>query len=191
MKSCLFFILPVFILLATGCSSDYTPKPHGYFRIDFPQKKYQLYQSACPYEFEYPDYSNVESDQNAGAEPCWINLQFPRFQATLHISYKSINGLSLRRFTEDSRTLAMKHASRAEEIDETPFITSQHVYGLKYDIRGNAASSLQFYLTDSTKHFLRASLYFNVVPAPDSLAPVLAFLNQDIEKFFNSFQWKK
>ena len=31
------FIL--FLLLASGCKDQYTPKPYGYFRIDFPEKQ--------------------------------------------------------------------------------------------------------------------------------------------------------
>ena len=44
-----------------------------------------------------------------------------------------------------------------------------------YDLKGNTASSLQFFVTDSTRNFLRGSLYFNAEPNKDSLAPVMDF----------------
>lgn len=176
------------ILCIVGCESEYTPKPKGYYRITFPEKKYQVYSSACNFNFEYPTYARIVKDTFPRAEDCWMNLEFPDFNGTLHLSYKKVNN-NLRQLTEDSRTLAMKHAVRAQEIDEIPFVSTHRVYGLRYDIKGNVASSLQFYLTDSLHHFVRVSLYFKSAPNADSLAPVLRFLQQDVDRMIQSFRW--
>lgn len=189
MRAFLLLSLVCLISLATGCKEDYTPKPPGYFRIDFPKKEYRPLVSDCPFTFDYPTYCVMGRDTYPGAMPCWLNIEFPTYKATIHLSYKELHD-DLRRMTEDSRTLAMKHAVKAEEIDENPFTTPSRSYGLLYNIKGNAASPVQFYLTDSAKHFLRASLYFNVPPKADSLQPVLVFIQQDITRLLDSFRWK-
>ncbi|MFC2098721.1 gliding motility lipoprotein GldD, partial [Bacteroidota bacterium] len=166
------------------------PKPRGYLWIEFPEKNYTLYDSVCPFLFEYPVYSRIVPDTDYNSEPCWINIEFPKFDGKIHISYKEVDG-NLYDFIEDSRTLAYKHTIMADAIKETVYsYPEQDVHGILYDIKGNAASSLQFYLTDSNRHFLRGSLYFNVEPDKDSLAPVIVYFREDIVHLMESFEWK-
>lgn len=177
---CLFF----------SCTQTYTPKPRGYFRIDFPEKAYQKFDSTCPFTFEYPKYGRIERDMNQNAEPCWINVSFPKYKSKIHLSYKQIKGTS-DQFVEDSHELAYKHVRKADAIDELLVdFPEKKVYGIIYDIRGNAASSIQFYLTDSIKHFLRGSLYFETQPNKDSLAPAIDFFKKDVEQLINTLNWK-
>ena len=182
------FLAALYLFFAS-CNNDYTPKPRGFFRISFPKKEYGHYAADCSFEFEYPVYAEIIPDDDPKAERCWFNLEFPTFKGTLHLSYKPLNG-NIRKYTEDSRTLAMKHSIKAEAINETPITTANRVYGMMYEIEGNAASSVQFFLTDSSKHFLRGALYFNVAPQADSLAPVIDFISKDIQHFIATFRWK-
>lgn len=183
----------VIALLFSSCGSDeeaIAPKPRGYFRIAFPEKKYVLYDSVCPFTFEIPTYSNVQPDKNVRAEPCWINLNFPKFQGTLHLSYKPVNN-NIQSYLEDTYTLASKHQIKASGIEEQLVKKdADKVYGLIYQIKGNAASSVQFFLTDSVHHFIRGALYFNAVPNTDSIAPVVEFIEKDIEHLITTFRWK-
>jgi gliding motility-associated lipoprotein GldD len=188
----LIVLISPFILIS--CSDDedetYIPKPKGYFRIDFPKKKYRLYDSICPYKFEIPVYSFIDQDKHLGAEPCWLNVNYPKFNAQLHLSYKVVNN-NLKTYLDDSRDFAIKHQIKATGLDETVIIRdSSKVYGLVYDISGNTASNIQFYLTDSTKHFLRGALYFNSIPNVDSLKIVVDFLRKDIIQMIKTFEWK-
>lgn len=179
----------------TSCVDDddevvYAPRPRGYFRIDFPEKTYRMYDSICPYAFEIPIYSFIDQDKHLGADPCWLNVNFPKYKAQLHLSYKEINH-NLQTYLEDSRDFAVKHQIKATGLDETPVIRdSARVYGLVYDIAGNTASSVQFYVTDSTKHFVRGALYFNTVPNIDSLKIVIDYLRGDIIHMIKTFRWK-
>ena len=178
------------MLLVNACQPSYTPKPRGYLRIDFPAKEYVLFDSVCPYTFEYPSYGKIVPDTDYNTEPCWINIEFPDFDGAIHISYKDVNQ-NLDKFVEDSRELTYKHTIKADAIKETVYNNpEQKVHGILYDIKGNAASNIQFYLTDSTTHFLRGSLYFNVQPDKDSLAPVISFFREDIIHLVESFAWK-
>lgn len=196
MKSFFFSLfLFSFLPLLPSCSNDDTeiPKPYAYFRIDLPQKKYSLYKDACPFEFEYPsEYAFVLADSAPLSEPCWKNIIYPQFHAELNFSYKSINNKeALDKYLNDSWTLATKHQIKASAMPETPIKRdSAKVYGLMFEIEGNSASNLQFYLTDSTRNFVRASLYFYCRPNYDSLAPVIGFIKKDIERMIATFRWK-
>jgi len=178
------------VISSLSCSSDYTPKPRGYFRIDFPERSYVTYDGDCPYSFLYPGFARIVEDESRLAQPCWINIDFPRFRGRLHISYMEVDN-NLVEYMEDSRKLAFKHTVMADAIDERMFINHErHVYGVLYDIKGNSASALQFFLTDSSKHFFRGALYFNVQPDKDSLAPVIDYFREDILHLIESFAWK-
>jgi len=182
----IFLILPV---MMTSCRSHAVPKPMGYFRIDFPEKEYQAYQSNCDYRFEYPVYGSIEPYSGSNAEPCWINIEFPGYKGTIYLTYKSLNH-DLGTYSEDIRTLAYKHIVMADDILEKPFYyPDRRVYGIIYDIRGNTASSLNFFATDSISHFLSGSLYFNVEPNKDSLAPAIDFFGKDVEHLISTLTW--
>ena len=160
-------------------------------KVEYPEKEYQKFESDAPFSFSYPRYAMVLPDTSPNAEPWWYNLVFPSFDGTIYLSYKYVRG-NLPDYIEDSRTLAYKHSIKAEAIDES-LISRPDVplYGIIYDLKGNTASSLQFFLTDSSKHFLRGSLYFNTSPNKESLAPVIRFLRKDLEVLIESFEWKE
>jgi hypothetical protein len=176
-KNLLYILLPLaFTIALSSCDEDeeiYSPKPRGYARIKFPEKKYRMLDTACPYKLEIPVYASINPDRHKNAEPCWINLDFTQFRATLHISYKTGNKV------------------KATGLEETVVLRdSAKVYGLLFDIAGNTASSLQFYLTDSTHHFLRGALYFNAKPNIDSLKIVVDFIREDVLHLINTAKWK-
>jgi len=193
LNSLLIFLLSgtLFSLLLSSCEQTYTPRPRGYFRIELPAKKYEVYDAAgCPFTFEIPAYAKMIPDTSPGAEPCWMNLEFPDFKGTVYLSYKGVNN-NLGKFMEDSRTLAMKHIPRASGIEEIPVnFPDRQVYGTYYSVKGGAASPVQFFLTDSVRHFLRGSLYFYATPQPDSIAPVLDFVTKDLDHLVETIRWK-
>lgn len=185
----LIFVL-VSIALLSGCKEKYTPKPAGFFRIDFPQKSYQSSHLNYPYRFEYPVYARLLPDTSKQAEPYWLNIYSPANKVNIHLSYKKIDN-NLFKLTEESRELAYKHAIKANAINEQLFIDREkRVYGTIYSIKGNVASTLQFHLTDSAEHFIRASFYISEIPNYDSLQPVIQFYEQDIYHLIETFSWK-
>lgn len=188
---CLLPTASFFVSCGTDSDDIQTPKPNAYFRIDLPEKKYTLFSDSCPYEFEYPsNYAMVLPDKDPNAEPCWKNIVFPQFGAEVNLSYKPVNN-NLNKFLDDSWTLATRHQVKASGMPETPVRRdSAKVYGLLFEIEGNAASSLQYYLTDSTKHFMRGALYFFARPNYDSLAPVIEFIKKDVERMITTLKWK-
>ena len=178
------------LLITYACKHSYTPKPRGYFRIDFPEKKYTYYESDCNYRFEYPVYGKITEIPDPVSEPCWINIEFPQFRGKIYITYKRMIS-NLSSYSEDIRTLAYKHIVKADDIIETPVkIQGKKVFGMIYEIKGNTASSLNFYLTDSIDNFLSGALYFSTIPNKDSLAPVISFFKTDIEHLIETLEWK-
>lgn len=168
--------------------THYTPKPRGYFRIDLTPKTYTRSDSTRAYSFEYP--SNVAYIQKNKQEGEWFDLVYPAYNARIYFSYKPIKN-NFQEVAEDSRTFVYKHAFKADAITEQPYINPEkRVYGMLYQIKGNTASSVQFLLTDSTRHFLRGALYFNNHPNKDSLAPVIAYISDDIIKIMETTRWE-
>jgi gliding motility-associated lipoprotein GldD len=174
-----------------SCEPSYVPKPRGYFRIDLPEKSYRIFDTIFPFTFEYPTYARVVPDMRKSSEPFWLNIEFPGFNGTIYVSYKPVKG-NLVEYLEDTRTFVMKHIPKADAIEDSLVQRPDaRVYGLLYDIEGSgAASPCQFFVTDSSSHFLRGALYFNGSPNNDSLAPVISFIREDIVHLLETFKWK-
>jgi gliding motility-associated lipoprotein GldD len=130
-------------------------------------------------------------DKSSNSKPCWKNLDFPQFNARLHLSYFEIGPNStFEQLTEDARTFAFKHTAMASAIEQQVISLPEHnVYGLEYHIQGNTASNYQFFISDKSKHYLRGALYFNEKPHLDSIQPVLKFIEEDIAHLINTSKW--
>ncbi|MBA7573927.1 hypothetical protein ES708_15728 [subsurface metagenome] len=181
----------VVLLCLYACNAPVTPKPRGYLRIDFPDKEYKRFTSNCNFSFEAPVYSEVDLVKLSHVEPCWYDIKFREYGATIHLTYKPLHKDKLGTYSEDIRKIVYKHIVKADDIIELPINKPEiDVYGFLYDIKGNAASSVNFYITDSTTGFINGSLYFNVQPNIDSLAPAIDFFRQDIVHLINTFEWE-
>jgi len=179
-----------------SCNNPYTPKPKGYYKIDFPQRSYQVFdQPGYPYTFEYPVYANVVKDSvffgDATENPWWININFPQFNGRIYVSYKEIGKNKLENLLNDAFTLSNKHSAKAYSIDDSTIATVNNIHGRFFKIGGDVATANQFFLTDSVKHFLRGALYFDATPNADSLGIVNEFLLQDMKHLVNTFKWRE
>jgi gliding motility-associated lipoprotein GldD len=195
------FFLPVPCLLClisysfVSCNSTFTPKPKGYFKIDFPQHQYQQFnQQGYPYSFEYPAYANIVRDttffEAKPENPYWINIDFPQFNARIYISYKEIGVNTFDKLKEDAFKMTFKHSYKATSIDDSAMRTPSGVTGIFFNVGGNAATAKQFFVSDSVKHFLRGALYFDTAPNADSLGIVNQFLQTDMMHLINTLKWK-
>lgn len=196
-KNLLFYIFIFISFTGIGCKeSVYTPKPRMYPKINFPEYTLLKYEtSSCPFTFQYASYAKPIKDTSFfGEKPmndCWLNLELAVFNGTIHCSYLPIMKMEdLTKYIKDSYKLAREHQIKANFIDEIPIHKSNQVNGMLYNLEGPTASAFQFYLTDSTKHFLRASLYFNAQTRPDSLLPIVEFVKKDLMTIINTFEWR-
>lgn len=185
-------------MLATvmpACNSPYTPKPKGYFNIAFPAKQYQLFnEPGYPYSFEYPVYAQVVRDTAFMGEkpenPWWVNVDFPQFQGKVYISYKTIGAYKLEKLLNDAFNMTNKHSMKANSINDSLIATANGIHGMFFHVGGDVATANQFFVTDSTRHFLRGALYFDATPNQDSLLPVNNFLVEDMKHMIETFRWK-
>ena len=184
-------IIIMISLLATSCQQNYVPKPRGYFRIELPERSYKEMDSTLPYAFSYPVYCKITPDIYTPNEPTWINVEFPKLNAKLHLSYKKIDH-NLAKYLDDTHMLVSKHISKATAIEESQISNPErHIYGTIFRIQGSEAASVyQFYVTDSIHHFMRGALYFNSEPNNDSLVPVIDFVAKDIDHLIETLRWK-
>lgn len=191
-------IILLFLCASFSCREVVVPKPKGHFRIDLPQKKYVLFNEPIgnkgymPVSFEYPAYGNITFQDANGTEPGWFNIEFPRYKAKIYLTYKDIKN-DFENLMEQTYKMNVKnHIAKADAINEQVINNMKDkVYGILYDLKGNTASAVQFYVTDSSKHYLRGSLYFTAEPNADSLAPVIGFFRDDIVHLVETLKWKE
>ena len=191
-----FLACSIFCLLIAACNSEYTFKPKGYFRIAFPEKAYRVFdQPGYPYSFEYPVYATVVKDstffEDKPENPWWINIDFPQFDARIYVSYKTVTPKNFDSLVNDAFKLSYKqHTNVATGREDEEISTPNNAHGMYFTLTGNTATANQFFLTDTTKHFLRGALYFNATPNEDSISIVNNFLRADIHHLINTLKWK-
>lgn len=193
------FLLLSAVFIFTNCNEPVeVPRPRAYPRVIYPQKNYQPFDASyCAFTFDMPTYATVERDTSffeiKPASDCWFNLDVQALNAKIYCSYYPVTSRKrLDELVADAFTLTQKHNIKANFIDEQPIRRKEaRVYGLIFNVEGPAASSYQFFVTDSTRHFLRGALYFNTQARPDSLAPVLEFMKQDMDRLVNSIEWTR
>ena len=106
------------IFSCIACKKIYNPKPRGYYRITFPEKKYQKFTSNCNFSFEFPVYGEVLPVKESYAEPCWYNVTFKDYNACFYLTYKPLQN-NLPTHIEDIRTIVYKHSIKADDIIRT------------------------------------------------------------------------
>ena len=177
--------------IACDREPNYLPKPRGFFRIDMPEKSYVGVDTLEKYRFECPQYALVTPDPYSPDEKNWVNVEMPQFKGSIHLTHKAVNG-NLGEYLEDVHTMVVKHLQKANGVRDSLIANDDHrVYGLLIEMDGKGvATPLQFYLTDSTKNFVRGALYFNFKPDNDSMQPVINFIRQDIDHLIETLEWK-
>lgn len=182
----------IIITVLVACvEKTYVPKPRGYFNIETPAPEYVAFDSGCSYSMEVSKHAMMIPYTERAGNICWFNVYYPRFDATIHLTYDPIKN-DLKKYIDDSHDLVYKHVVKSSGIQESMINdTLAKVYGMKYKIEGDAACPYQFYLTDNSKHFFRAALYFNFKPNYDSLYQVVNFIEADMDHMIETFAWKE
>jgi gliding motility-associated lipoprotein GldD len=190
-------VILILLVASYSCRQVNVPKPRGHFRIDLPNHSYSSFdgnsgqKKEIPLSFEFPSYGHLTFQAEKGYDPGWFNIEFPAYKAKIYLTYKDVKN-DLDSLLDQSYDLNVKyHVSKADAIKEQVFSNSENkVYGILYDLKGNTASAVEFYVTDSTNHYLRGSLYFASEPNADSLEPVIAFFREDIMHLIETLKWK-
>ncbi len=184
--------LALFLVGFASCGES-IPKPRGYFRIDLPEKEYARYENEqFPCRFDYAGNVSTVNFVKVSNDSAWVDIVYPKYNAKIYCTYKELSG-DFQKVSEESRKLVYKpHTVKADAITEQAYLNDEsRVYGILYELKGNTASNIQFVLSDSTKHFLRGALYFNVNPNKDSIAPVVDYIREDIIRLVETLEWSK
>jgi gliding motility-associated lipoprotein GldD len=173
-------------------NSDFVPKPKGYNRIDLPVTQYQQMTENHPFSFQYSTQAVLKPDTVRWAEPHWMYVYYPKLNAMIQLTYKPLDGdkNKMAKLIDDAYKLAAKHNQKANSIQGLA-IKIPSGNAMLMELEGEVPTYLQFYTTDSTKHYLRGALYFNTALKSDSLAPVIDYLKKDVIKLLNTLEWKK
>lgn len=186
----MFKFLPVLFFASiltsvVSCKDEAIPKPKSYLSLEYPNPKYAKFESNCGYNFNYNTLGNVISKGN-----CNFNIEYPKLKATIYLNYRPVKG-NITTLLRDAQKLTYEHVIKADGISEQPFINEmEKSFGMFYEVNGNAASQSQFYVTDSTKHFLVGSVYFYAKPNYDSILPAAEYIKNDMRSILESMKWK-
>lgn len=186
-------LLILFAVLIFGCEENVLPKPKAYLRLDYPAPDYEKVSPDLPFEFEKNKLADslgplrISKDGKATG----LDLVYPELKGTIYLTYKEVDESNLRLYLIDAQNLTQKHTIKADEIIEQPYLDEENrVFGMFYEVGGNAASQSQFYVTDSINHFITGSLYFYTKPNYDSILPAAHYLRNDIKHLMETIRWK-
>lgn len=168
-----------------SCKDEVLPKPKAQLRLEYPEPVYKPVSSDCPYVFDASQATDVQIN-----EKCWVNIDYPKLKASINMTYRPVNN-NLKELFLEAEKLTFNHTIKADGISSVPYANKDRkVYGSIFEVSGNAASPIQFHVTDSSKHFITGAVYFNVQPNYDSIKPAISYLQKDIITMIESMQWK-
>lgn len=175
----------IFTLLIISCDDTVLPKPKAYLSLEYPNKEYKKLEVTRPYSFDVLESATIIDEKNN-----WLKITYPNLKGSIDITYRPVEN-NLKELLTEAEKLVFKHAVKADQIVPKDFINpKKRVFGSLYEITGNAASHLQFHITDSTNNFIKGSLYFYVKPNYDSILPAVAYIKKDVLKLVETLEWK-
>jgi len=172
-----------------SCQEEVTPKPAGYLRLDYPDATYaEFNKEYYPYGFSVNKKAKLSKPKNP--QPYWVNINYPNLKGELHITYLPVQN-NLNKLLKEAQNITQSHTIKADGIKQVVYDNEvQNAHGIVYEVEGNAASPLQFYLTDNKKHFLSGSVYFRAKPNYDSILPAAHYIKKDVQKLIETLHWK-
>jgi gliding motility-associated lipoprotein GldD len=174
------------MLSIVGCKNEVFPKPSSQLRLDYTEAEYVHFENDCPFTFSMNSEAVIKAKSD-----CNFEINYPKMKATVYISYKPVKN-NINVLLKDAQKLTYEHVIKADDILEQPFLNPKSkVYGMFYQVNGNAATNAQFYATDSVKHFIDCSVYFYAKPNFDSVMPAASYLKNDMQMLMESLKWKQ
>nr|WP_294925171.1 gliding motility lipoprotein GldD [uncultured Flavobacterium sp.] len=185
LKKIIFLATVSLLLILCSCKDEVLPKPAGFLRLDYPEAKYVNFQNPCPFSFEMNETAVIK-----GEKECGFAITYPKMKATIYLTYKPVNN-NIDELLRDAQKLTYEHVIKADDILEQPYLNPEKkVYGMFYQVNGNAATNSQFYATDSTRHFITGSVYFYTKPNFDSVMPAASYIKNDMQRLMETLKWK-
>ena len=186
MRNLSYITLAIILLSLISCKEDTLPKPKSQLSLKYPNPAYIATNNPCQYNFENNKLGRVTYKSN-----CSAVINYPLLDGSIYLTYRSVNN-NIKSLLNDAQKLTYEHVRKADDIIEEKYVNKQqNAFGMFYDVKGNAASQSQFYITDSINHFLTGSIYFNTKPNYDSIYPAAVYLKNDIRYLMETISWKE
>ena len=168
------------VLLATSCHGGSTPRPNGYFRIDAYPSSYSPI-SLGNISIQINDSAQcIIPSMHCGKDRHWLNVVYPRYNATIYLSYIPLRN-NLDRLMSESIELVYRQNVNTEQVEAITYENSEsEVYATLFTLSAESATPIQFIATDSSQYLLRGALYFDTPVKSDSVAPSLHYIENDI-----------
>ena len=185
-KQITIIVLTTILFSIFSCKDEVLPKPASYLRLDYPEAEYMNFKTnASPFTFEMNSQAIIKGGKNND-----YTITYPKMKATIYLTYKPVNN-NIDKLLQDAQKLTYEHVIKADDILEQPYLNpSKKVYGMFYQVDGNAATNSQFYVTDSIKHFVTGSVYFYAKPNYDSIMPAASYVRNDMQRLMETLKWK-
>lgn len=184
MRLSFFILIVISSALLYSCKEKPLPKPKAMLRLEYEDSDSGNFETDF-YSFKKSNLAEVSAGENSS-----LTLDYPSMKGSIFITYKRVDD-NIVGLLSDAQKLSYEHVVKADNIIEQPFVNEEaDVYGMYYEVKGDAASQAQFYATDSLQHFVTGSLYFYAKPNYDSIYPAAVYLQQDIRKIMESLKWK-
>jgi gliding motility-associated lipoprotein GldD len=188
MKRLLPALVPLLTVIGFVCSPPPTPKPFGYLRIDPPEVGYTpIVGISLPFTFHISGAAELYYFTDTGGHHN-LNIIYPDYGATFFCAFLNDAGL-LHKTEIDCRRLVALHT--VERFSEHAFSDPEaSIHSTLFLLDGNSPTPIRFYLTDSVSRIFHGALLYDAPPNADSLAPVTAFLTEDVIELIQSFRWR-
>ncbi len=174
------------LFLLFSCTKELKPRPDGYLRLEYPKAVYTRVAAPCAFTFDKNNEAGIDKVKN-----CSFQIDYPGMKGRIYIDYKKVTANNLDSLLRDAQKLTFNHTIKAEDIQENMIIDeNKKVYGMFYQLIGNTATNVQFYATDSTRHFIVGSLYFYAKPNFDSILPAAHYIKADMLRLVETLEWK-
>ena len=177
----------IFLLIFTTCLSceeNVLPKPKALLRLEYSRPTTANAETE-DFKFQYNQSARFKKRNSRS-----LMVEYPEMKAAVFISYKKVED-NLEQLITDAERLSYEHAAKSDDIRARVYENAEDkVYGTFFEVVGDAASQAQFYVTDSTEHFVTGSLYFAVKPNYDSIYPAAVYLQNDIGRIMETLRWK-
>lgn len=184
MKNKSIFTLLIIVLAFAACKNEVYPKPKAMLRLEYSTPKLKTFETN-QFAFQYNEIATVKVKNTTS-----LTIKYPDMKGAIFINYRKIND-NLDKLMIDAQRLSVEHAKKADDMKRKVYDNDeQKVYGVFYEVVGNAASQAQFFATDRNRHFVTGSLYFETKPNYDSIHPASAYLQNDMGRIMETLQWK-
>ena len=177
-----------FTLIIFSCNKPNLPKQNGFLRIEFKEPYYSIYdETDTSFNFYYNSNSS-DLDQIGNNQ---FLFDYRDLNLSLNLSFYKIKGSQgLEKKSHDFSLILDTHTKKSNGVILRQYDNNNSkIFGKLYEIKGDVASPIQFYLTDSVSNFISGSVNLKFKSNYDSIFPSIQYVKNDILVLFESINW--